>query len=99
MEDPGFYQAQRAFSFAGANVVPRPVDNERHLIAPPSKNHSPKIIYVTPSHQFLLGMTMGLPPRTALISFARAHDAYIFEDDHNSESRALPVLPIHLYRP
>jgi GntR family transcriptional regulator/MocR family aminotransferase len=94
MEDPGFYQARRAFIFAGANVVPRPVDDEGIVIARPSKHQSPKIIYVTPSHQFPLGMTMSLPRRTVLISFARAHDAYIFEDDHNSEFRFTgPPLP------
>src|SRR5213083_1290399 len=87
IEDPGFYQARRTFGFAGATVVPRPVDREGITIARPSKQHSPKIIYVTPSHQFPLGMTMSLSRRTALIDFARTCDAYIFEDDHNSEFR------------
>jgi GntR family transcriptional regulator/MocR family aminotransferase len=94
IEDPGFYQARRAFGFAGATVVPRPVDREGIVIAPRSKQRSPKIIYVTPSHQFPLGMTMSLARRTALIDFAREHDAYIFEDDHNSEFRFTgPPLP------
>ena len=94
IEDPGFYQARRAFGFAGATVVPRPVDQEGIVIARPSKQPPPKIIYVTPSHQFPLGMTMSLARRTALISFAREHDAYIFEDDHNSEFRFTgPPLP------
>ena len=94
IEDPGFYQARRAFGFAGATVVPRPVDREGIVIARPSKRRSPKIIYVTPSHQFPLGMTMSLARRTALIDFARTRDAYIFEDDHNSEFRFTgPPLP------
>jgi len=94
IEDPGFYQARRAFGFAGATVVPRPVDREGIVIAPRSKQRPPKIIYVTPSHQFPLGMTMSLARRTALIDFAREHDAYIFEDDHNSEFRYTgPSLP------
>src|SRR6266508_3736551 len=96
IEDPGFYQARRTFGFAGATVVPRPVDREGITIARPSKQRSPKIIYVTPSHQFPLGMTMSLARRTALIDFARTCDAYIFEDDHNSEfrynGRPLPCL-------
>ena len=71
IEDPGFYQARRTFGFAGAIVVPRPVDTEGITIARPSKQRSPKIIYVTPSHQFPLGMTMSLARRTALIDFAR----------------------------
>src|SRR6266702_1137494 len=94
IEEPGFYQARRAFGFAGATVVPRPVDREGIMIARPSKERSPKIIYVTPSHQFPLGMTMSLARRTALIDFARRCDAYIFEDDHNSEFRYTgPPLP------
>jgi GntR family transcriptional regulator / MocR family aminotransferase len=94
IEDPGFYQARRVFGFAGATVIPRPVDREGITIARPSKQRSPKIIYVTPSHQFPLGMTMSLARRTALIDFARACDAYIFEDDHNSEFRYTgPPLP------
>jgi GntR family transcriptional regulator/MocR family aminotransferase len=94
IEDPGFYQARRTFGFAGATVVPRPVDREGITIARPAKQRSPKIIYVTPSHQFPLGMTMSLARRTALIDFARTCDAYIFEDDHNSEFRYTgPPLP------
>ncbi len=94
IEDPGFYQARRAFGFAGATVVPRPVDREGIVIARPSKQRSPKIIYVTPSHQFPLGMTMSLARRTALIDFAHERDAYIFEDDHISEFRYTgPPLP------
>jgi GntR family transcriptional regulator/MocR family aminotransferase len=94
IEDPGFYQARRAFHFAGAKVVPRPVDEEGIVITRPPKHLSPKLIYVTPSHQFPLGMTMSLARRTELITFARTHDAYIFEDDHNSEFRFTgPPLP------
>ena len=94
IEDPGFYQARRVFGFAGATIVPRPVDPEGLVIGKPSKKSSPKIIYVTPSHQFPLGMTMSLARRTALIDFARTCDAYIFEDDHNSEFRYTgPPLP------
>lgn len=94
IEDPGFYQARRSFGFAGATIVPRPVDKEGIVVARTTRQAAPKIIYVTPSHQFPLGMTMSLARRTALINFAREHDAYIFEDDHNSEFRYTgPPLP------
>lgn len=94
MEDPGFYQARRVFGFAGATVVPRPIDEEGIVLRYPPKNQSPKIIYVTPSHQFPLGMTMSLARRKALIEFAHARDAHVFEDDHNSEFRFTgPPLP------
>jgi GntR family transcriptional regulator/MocR family aminotransferase len=94
IEDPGFYQARRAFIFAGAKVIPRPIDRHGLVIGKAASNLLPKIIYVTPSHQFPLGMTMSLPRRKALIDFAHRHDAYIFEDDHNSEFRFTgPPLP------
>lgn len=94
MEDPGFYQARRALIIAGAKVVPRPVDKEGITIGRASKRLSPSFIYVTPSHQFPLGITMSLRRRRALIDFARERDAYIFEDDHNSEFRFTgPPLP------
>src|SRR3954454_16656307 len=93
-EDPGFYQARRAFVFAGAKVVPRPIDREGLVVGKVPRPLLPKIIYVTPSHQFPLGMTMSLARRTELIDFAHKCDAYIFEDDHNSEFRYTgPPLP------
>src|SRR5258708_40097039 len=59
-----------------------------------SKEPPPKIIYITPSHQFPLGMTMSFERRTALLDFARAHYAFIFEDDYDSEFRFTgPPLP------
>jgi GntR family transcriptional regulator / MocR family aminotransferase len=94
IEDPGFHQARRVFGFAGATLVPRPLDQEGMVIGRPSKRRAPKIIFVTPSHQFPLGMTMTLSRRTALVEFAHAHDAFIFEDDHSSEFRYTgPPLP------
>jgi GntR family transcriptional regulator / MocR family aminotransferase len=87
MEDPGFRQARNVLAFAGARVVPRPVDNEGLVIENYSRRDRPKLIFVTPSHQFPLGVTMSLKRRTALIEFADACDSYILEDDYNSEFR------------
>jgi GntR family transcriptional regulator/MocR family aminotransferase len=68
--------------------VPVPVDDEglevdkgRHL------HPGPKVIYVTPSHQFPLGVTMSLKRRLALLDWARESRAYIVEDDYDSEFR------------
>ncbi len=87
LEDPGFVQARRVFGVVGATVVPRPIDREGIVIASSSRQAAPKMIFVTPSHQFPLGVTMSLARRTALIDFARKRDAFIFEDDYNSEFR------------
>ena len=94
IEDPGFHQARRVFTFVGAKVVPKPIDHEGMVIARLRKESLPRIIYVTPSHQFPLGMTMSFERRTALLDLARTHDAFIFEDDFDSEFRFTgPPLP------
>jgi GntR family transcriptional regulator/MocR family aminotransferase len=94
IEDPGFHQARRVFILAGAKVVPKPLDQEGIVIARSPKESQPKIIHVTPSHQYPLGMTMSFERRTALLNFAHAHNAFIFEDDFYAEFRFTgPPLP------
>jgi GntR family transcriptional regulator / MocR family aminotransferase len=94
MEDPGFHQARRSFVLAGATLVPRPIDSEGLVIERASNKKPPKVIYVTPSHQFPLGMTMSLERRRDLIGFVQKRDAYVFEDDYYSEFRFTgPPLP------
>ncbi len=69
-EDPGFHQALRVFTFVGAKVVPKPIDHEGMVITRLRNEPLPRIIYVTPSHQFPLGMTMSFeltgPPLPSL---------------------------------
>src|SRR5207247_7425470 len=67
IEDPGFHQALRVFAFVGAKVVPKPIDHEGMVIARSRKEPLPKIIYVTPSHQFPLGMSMSFERRNTLL--------------------------------
>lgn len=43
--------------------------------------------FVTPSHQYPLGMPMSMARRNALLDWARKHDAWIVEDDYDSELR------------
>jgi len=94
VEDPGYLQARRAFILAGAEVVPKPVDSEGLMIKRSSGEPLPKLIYIAPSHQFPLGITMSFKRRQALLEFARAHGAFIFEDDYDSEFRFIgPPLP------
>jgi GntR family transcriptional regulator/MocR family aminotransferase len=94
IEDPGFHQARRVFVLAGARVIPKPLDEEGMVIARFTKEKRPKIIHVTPSHQYPLGMTMSFDRRRALLDFAHAQNAFIFEDDFYAEFRfAGPPLP------
>ncbi|MGJ4970925.1 PLP-dependent aminotransferase family protein [Bradyrhizobium sp. HKCCYLRH1073] len=46
-----------------------------------------RVAFVTPSHQYPLGMPMSMARRTALLSWARQNNAWIVEDDYDSELR------------
>src|SRR5437764_1861305 len=87
IEDPVFLQARNVLAFVGAKIIPRPIDREGLVIGKCSRQNSPRLILVTPSHQFPLGVTMSLRRRKALIEFAESRDGYILEDDYNSEFR------------
>jgi GntR family transcriptional regulator/MocR family aminotransferase len=87
IEDPGFLQARNVLAFAGAKLVPRRIDREGLVIGKCSRQNSPRLVFVTPSHQFPFGVTMSLTRRKALIEFADSRDSYILEDDYNSEFR------------
>ena len=94
IEDPCYQQTRRVLTLAGVKIVPRPVDKQGIVLARSPKQPLPRIIYVTPSHQFPLGHTMSFQRRTGLLDFARAHNAFIFEDDYDAEFRFVgPPLP------
>jgi GntR family transcriptional regulator/MocR family aminotransferase len=94
IEDPCYQQTRRVLTLAGVKIVPKPVDNQGIVIGQSPKRPLPRIIYVTPSHQFPLGFTMGFQRRTALLDFARAQNILVFEDDYDAEFRfAGPPLP------
>ena len=94
IEDPCYQQTTRVLTLAGAKIVPKPLDDQGIVIARSRKEPLPKLIYITPSHQFPIGVTMSFPRRTALLDFARAHNAFVFEDDYDAEFRFTgPPLP------
>jgi GntR family transcriptional regulator/MocR family aminotransferase len=69
----------------GARVVGVPVDAEGLVVE--DLPRQTRLVYVTPSHQFPLGTAMSLARRTALLEWARRHDAVVIEDDYDSEFR------------
>ncbi len=87
-EDPGYPASRRALEAAGVKLVSVPVD-EHGLDVPRAVRQHPaaKAVYITPSHQFPLGVTMSMPRRVALLEWARASQGWIFEDDYDSEFR------------
>lgn len=85
MEDPGYIGAARAFAAAGASMLHVPLDREGMTV--PRRGQEARLAYVTPAHQFPMGMTMSLARRLALLDWARQTGALIFEDDYDSEYR------------
>jgi GntR family transcriptional regulator / MocR family aminotransferase len=88
IEDPCYVAARELFDGTGLSVTPVPVDGEgidvaAGIIARPDA----KAVYVTPSHQYPLGVTLSMARRLSLIDWARAAGAYIIEDDYDSEFR------------
>ena len=85
IEDPGYPPARLLFSSHGAEVVAVPVD-EQGLVVEKIPDGT-RMIYVTPSHQFPLGMPMSQARRVALLERAYELGAIIIEDDYDSEFR------------
>jgi GntR family transcriptional regulator / MocR family aminotransferase len=88
IEDPGYLGGRSALLNTGAHVVPVPLDQEG-LVVNEGINKAPEahLVYITPSHQFPLGITMSLRRRLELLAWAQDNNAYILEDDYNSEFR------------
>jgi GntR family transcriptional regulator/MocR family aminotransferase len=88
MEEPGYPRAASSFFAVGAKICPVPVDTEGlDLEAGRRRWPRPRLVYVTPAHQFPLGVTMSLRRRLSLLEWARKSGTVIFEDDYDSEYR------------
>jgi GntR family transcriptional regulator / MocR family aminotransferase len=88
MEEPGYPGAAVVFRAVGARICPVPVDAEGlDLERGIQKWRRARLAYVTPAHQFPLGVTMSLRRRLALLEWARRSGTLIFEDDYDSEYR------------
>lgn len=96
-ENPGYIFARQFLKQAGMHVHAVPLDEDGlNLIA--GQQHCPQARFaiVTPTHQSPMGMAMSLPRRLQLLEWARQQQAWIVEDDYDSEfryhGRPLPAL-------
>ena len=88
MEEPGYPGASVVFRAIGAKICSVPVDDEGlDLESGLRRWRRARLVYVTPAHQFPLGVTMSLRRRLALLEWARRSGTLIFEDDYDSEYR------------
>ncbi|MCC7528315.1 MAG: PLP-dependent aminotransferase family protein [Candidatus Melainabacteria bacterium] len=86
VEEPGYHHARLVFAAAGAKVHCVQVDAEGlNITALLKEKTPPKLVYVTPSHQFPSGQTMSLARRLELLSWAHKNSTLILEDDYDSE--------------
>ncbi|MEM7203714.1 MAG: PLP-dependent aminotransferase family protein [Planctomycetota bacterium] len=87
VENPGYRRAHLAFDAAGAELVPVPVDALGMRVDLRSQWPSARLAYVTPSHQFPMGVTLPLERRLHLLDWAARAGAFVMEDDYDSEYR------------
>jgi len=88
VEEPGYPGARQALTMAGAQLVPVPVDHEGLDVAEGIRRaRNARAVYVTPSHQYPLGVTMTATRRMLLLHWAMRSGAWIIEDDYDSEYR------------
>lgn len=97
IEEPGYIGSRAAFTAAGARLVPVEVDEEGlNVTAGEQLEPRPRIVLVSPSRQYPLGMTLSPDRRTKLLALAQHSNAWIVEDDYDSEyryrGRPLPAL-------
>jgi GntR family transcriptional regulator/MocR family aminotransferase len=94
VESPGYLPPKQLFKALGIQVVGVPVDREGLIVD--ALPREARAIYITPSHQYPLSVTMTLPRRQALLTWAERNNAAIIEDDYDSEFRfgARPLEPL-----
>lgn len=86
MEEPHYFSMWQSFAAHGADLKPIRTDGEG-LVCAELPEISPRLVCVTPSHQFPLGPAMSLPRRLELLHYAEKHECWILEDDYDSEFR------------
>jgi len=88
IEEPGYPGARAALLASGARLVPVPVDEGGLRVdLGVRRGRDARLAYVTPSHQYPLGVVLRLERRLALLDWARSQGAWIVEDDYDSEFR------------
>jgi GntR family transcriptional regulator/MocR family aminotransferase len=94
VEEPGYGGARDVLRLRGARLVGVPVDAEGLNVASGIERCArARAAYVTPSHQYPLGMTMSVSRRLELLAWARRSGSWVLEDDYDSEYRygSLPI--------
>ncbi len=86
IEDPQYFATRRVLQVHGATLCAVPVDADG-LVTDALPERAPRLVCVTPSHQFPSGAVLSLARRMALLDYAERHGCWIFEDDYDGEFR------------
>jgi GntR family transcriptional regulator/MocR family aminotransferase len=86
MEEPGYHGVRQVFDQLGFNIKPIPVQEDGISMAELEKS-SAHVVYVTPSHQYPLGMVMPIAKRMKILEWAKENNSLIIEDDYDGEFR------------
>ena len=87
VESPGYPGVFKAGHFLGRDIVPISLDDQGISVKELYTHPEVRLCFTTPSHQFPTGVTMSIGRRSELLLWARQADAYIIEDDYDSEFR------------
>ncbi len=88
IEEPGYWPTAAVLGAAGARLAPVPVDAEGLSVTEgQARCPAPRLICISPSHQYPLGVTMSLGRRLELLDAARRSSSFVLEDDYDSEYR------------
>jgi GntR family transcriptional regulator/MocR family aminotransferase len=87
MEEPGYWGARCIFEACDLKIEPVGVDAEGMNPDQAPRSSRPRLIYLTPSNQYPMGVAMSLARRRALLQIAMRERAWIIEDDYDSELR------------
>lgn len=86
LEEPGHDLTTRIIKLAECHPVPVPVNKEGLDVQIGARLcNDARAVYVTPSHQFPLGITMTASRRLELLDWAQSAGAWIIEDDYDSD--------------
>jgi GntR family transcriptional regulator/MocR family aminotransferase len=100
-EDPGYLGARHVFTSAGGGLIPVVVDEEGMNVEAAisqarTQRQQARLVYVSPSHQYPMGVSLSLARRFKLLEWAAQTGMWVLEDDYDSEfrysGRPLPAL-------
>jgi GntR family transcriptional regulator/MocR family aminotransferase len=94
IEEPGHIAMRELLRRRGARLILQRVDESGLLVD--AKLDAADLVYVTPSHQRPVGVTLSASRRAALLKKAAANDFRIIEDDVDSATNYLEDAPAAL---